>query len=309
MRHFCTLFNSAYQFHAHLLYNSIAKFYNDCTFYFFCFDEVSCDYFNRLNLNNVIIISSQELEATFPDLEKSKHTRNLVEYFFTCTPSTCKYVMEQYKVDEIVYLDADLFFYQSPEILFAEISKSSVSIIPHRFNFINKFRNVFGYYNVGWVSFKNDKQGIACLNSWYFNNIEWCYDKLTLTKYADQKYLNYWKKNFNNVHVIKHIGANVAPWNVGNNKISIRGTDIYVGESPLVFYHFASLKLIDGKYYTTISSYFSKVSSEVVSLIYHPYITRIEQLGFAPKASIRLNKNFVIDKIRKSIRIYFNDFI
>lgn len=312
MRHFCSLFNSAYQYHARLLYESIAATVpgDDFQFYFFCFDEGSEKYFNDLELKNVQIISLQQLESHLPALAEVKASRSLAEYFFTSTPAICKFVFEKYPaVDELVYLDADLFFYQSPELVFEEIGDASVSIIPHRFNLINFFRNIYGYYNVGWITFKRDQDGIACLNKWYENNIEWCFDKLTFSRYADQKYLNRWRRDFNNVHVIRNKGANAAPWNIGNYKVARREGIVYVDKSPLVFYHFASLKFIDGSYYTTISSFFAPVRKEVAELIYRPYIQALYRLGFSPRVSIRLNTNALVSRMRKLIRQIYKDSI
>lgn len=281
---------------------------DDTRFYFFCFDEASAAYFEGQNFPNVHIIRLPQLEAHLPELLSVKPERSLAEYFFTSTPAICKYVFENYaETDELVYLDADLFFFQSPEAVFEEIGNASVSIIPHRFNLLNAFRNIYGYYNVGWISFKRDEDGIGCLNSWYNNNIAWCFDKLTFTKYADQKYLNRWRRDFKNVHVIRHKGANLAPWNVGNYTISQREGKIYVDQTPLIFYHYASLKMIDGTYYTTISSFFATVKKEVVELIYRPYIQKLYALGFSPRPSIRLNKNGMVTRLRKFIRRVYKD--
>jgi len=311
VRHFCTLFNSFYQYHARILYESISKADNtDKQFYFFCFDDKSLEYFRQYNAPDIRLIHVQELEAHLPQLQAVKPTRSIAEYFFTSTPAICKYVMENYaEVDELVYLDADLYFYQSPEVLFREIGDSSISVISHRFNLLNSFRNIYGYYNVGWISFKRDNDGLACMNKWFENTIGWCYDKLTWKRYADQKYLNYWKKQFNNVHVIRHKGANVAPWNVGNYKIRSKNDILYADNVPVIFYHFASLKVIEGAYYTTISSYFAKVSAEISALIYKPYISRLIELGFVPRVSVRLNTNPVIARLRRMIRAFYKDSI
>lgn len=292
------------------MYNSLAQFYTTSEFelYVFCFDEDSKAYFKGQQRSNIKAIGLSELELALPQLPAVKTTRSFVEYFFTSTPAICKYVFQKFEhVDELVYLDADLLFFQSPEILFKEIQPYSVSIIAHKFNWINYFRNIFGKYNVGWVSFKRDENGIACLESWFNNNINWCYDKLTLTKYADQKYLNYWQRDFDGVYVIQNKGANVAPWNVGNYKITIDNSLVCIDNQPLVFYHFASLKLIDNKYYTTISSYFSKVTPTIKSHIYQPYISALIHLGFKPRVSPRLNQNPIINKIRKLMRNFFDD--
>jgi len=301
-----------YQFHSRLLYESICEQDNvaNLQFYFFCFDHSSLEYYRKLNLKNVHLVSLDELEIHLPGLKQVKSDRSLVEYFFTSTPAVCKYVLEKYEpVDELVYLDADLFFFQSPEIIFKEINGASISIVPHRFNFINYIRNIYGYYNVGWVSFKKDREGIACLNKWYEDNLEWCFDKLTFKKYADQKYLDYWEKDFKNICIIKNRGVNVGPWNVGNYKISLKNNSIYVDNDPLIFYHFASMKFLDGGYYTTISSYFSYVSKEVKELIYAPYIKSLYDHGFTPRSSARLSKGALTIWFRKIIRKLYKDTI
>lgn len=312
MRHFCTLFNSAYQFHARLLYESICEHesIDHLQFYFVCFDDDSLHYFEKADLKNVRLITLEALEDYMPQLRQVKPQRSMAEYFFTSTPAVCKYVMENFSVvEEIVYLDADLFFFQSPEMVFNEIGEASISIIPHRFNLLNYYKNIYGFYNVGWISFKRDQEGVACLNQWYGNNIEWCFDKLTLKRYADQKYLDRWRREFKNVRVIKNIGANVAPWNIANYRVTCKAGKIFVNDVPLLFYHFASLKLIDETYYTTISSYFSFVKQEVADLIYRPYILRLYRLGYKPRVSIRLNKGYVVKVMRKMIRHFYNDTI
>lgn len=310
MKHFCTLFNSAYQFHAHLLYKSLCKNEGEDNFliFFFCFDNDSINYFQSLNFKNVKVVSLGELESHLPELKKAKTTRSAAEYFFTSTPAICKYVFEKFdEVDQLVYLDADLFFFSSTNGLFEEIGSASVSIIPHRFNKLNYVRNIYGYYNVGWISFKNDQIGIKCLNKWYNDNLKWCYDKLRFKKYADQKYLNYWKKDFENIHIVKNIGANLAPWNVGNYKIRLIDNCVFVNNTQLVFYHYASLKYIDGAFYTTVSSYFSFLDANTRDLIYQPYIRSLVELGFKPYISIRLNKRKIVIQLRKLIRAIFRD--
>ena len=57
----------------------------------------------------------------------------------------------------------------------------------------------FGKFNVGWLTFKNDEIAIKCLKNWGNNCINWCYDYVEDNKYADQKYLDDWPKDYENV--------------------------------------------------------------------------------------------------------------
>jgi hypothetical protein len=308
-RFFCTLFDKNYKYHAELLYNSLKKQHNNFKVFFFCFDELALQHISSFDESSAIAISSTDLECAYPKLLEAKQNRNLIEYYFTCTAAICKYVFEHYdEVDEIVYLDADLYFFDSPEVIFNEIGTKSISIIPHRFNFLNYARNIYGRFNVGWVSFKRDSNGIECLNTWFSDCLNWCYDRLTLKSYADQKYLNYWPNNFE-VCIIKNIGANAAPWNIGNYKVSKFNNRLYINNKPLVFYHFASIKKIGDSYYTTCSSYFHMLNKIVREEIYKVYLGKLCELGYKPFVSSRLKSNIVHNSIRSLLRFTYKDYI
>lgn len=271
-------------------------------------DEESYIFFKKKELENIQLVLIDELENSFPQLKNVKSNRSLVEYFFTSTPVVCSYVFKHYSyVNEIVYLDADLFFFGNPEIIFNEIGTSSISIISHRFKGLNLLRNIFGKYNVGWVSFKRDLEGIKCLQKWLDDCIEWCFDKLTWKKYADQKYLNSWPSTYNGVCIIKNKGANFAPWNIGDYKVTKRQNTVYVKDEQLIFYHFASLKKIDNSYYTTCSSYLHLLNSIIKYDIYITYIKKLKILGYSPSINLRLKNNQIKKYIRSLIRSIFRD--
>src|SRR5439155_1321010 len=135
----------------------------------------------------------------------------------TCTPALPAFVLERWpEVDLITYLDADFFFFNDIEPAFAELAGSSIAITAHGFGPSLQKLEEFGRYNVGWVSFRRDKEGLRCLYDWRARCIEWCYDRLEGNRFADQKYLDEWPERFAGVLVFKHKGVNLAPWNVAN---------------------------------------------------------------------------------------------
>jgi hypothetical protein len=71
----------------------------------------------------------------------------------------------------------------------------------------------FGIYNVGWVSVRRCEEGIKALRWWRERCIEWCHDFVDGDRFADQRYLDRLPGLFPHVHVIQHLGANLAPWN------------------------------------------------------------------------------------------------
>ena len=83
----------------------------------------------------------------------------------------------------------------------------------------------FGIYNVGWVSVRRRDDGIAALRWWRERCIEWCYDRVEGDRFADQRYLDRLPELFAGVHVIEHLGANLAPWNFADLPASNGATD------------------------------------------------------------------------------------
>ena len=78
-------------------------------------------------------------------------------------------------------------------------------------------------YNVEWVTFRRDPDGLEALNWWHDRCIEWCYQRAEDGKMGDQKYLDDWLVRFERVHVVRHPGAGLAPWNVKAHRLGEDG--------------------------------------------------------------------------------------
>ena len=139
--------------------------------------------------------------------------------------------------------DGDLFFFQSPEPVYRELQGAAVAIIPHRYPARIERLRKFGTYNIGWVGVRNDTEGISVIKWWRQKCIEWCRDYVDGDRFADQGYLDSFPGLSPRVKVIENIGANLAPWNVGNYRIGFRSDQVMVdADHPLIFFHFQGLK-------------------------------------------------------------------
>ncbi len=278
---FCTYFDKNYLPHVLSLYESLLKNVSKFTMYCFCMDDESYQFMQSKNAHSIIAVSFQQLEDHFPELLIAKSNRSRVEYYFTCTSAICCFVFDCYPdTDLITYLDADLYFFSSPEPIYQELRDGSIGIIEHAFSFFGKVYLKYGRFNVGWVSFRNDISGRKCLDDWRKNCLNWCYDRLENGKFADQKYLDHWPVNYAGVHIIKNPGANIGPWNVGRVvlKIDQPTKQVMVNGQNLIFYHFASLKQIDtNSYVTNVSKFLVTMSGVLRDYIYTPYLKSIRK--------------------------------
>lgn len=273
-RYYCTYFDSGYLSRGLALIKSLHQNCAPFELWVLCMDAKAFDELSRLNLPNVQLISREAFEAANPEVAATQLSRSRIEYYFTCTPALPFYLLQQHPtIDLITYLDADLYFYASPEPIFDELGGRSVAITPHRFTPRLKTHEENGLHNVGWLTFRRDQAGLACLAWWRERCIEWCFDRVEDDKFADQKYLDSFDHLFDGVVSIQHKGVNLALWNIGNYQISQSDGQVMVDEQPLIFYHFHGLKFLGWRFYHTGAAYFfAQLPRVAVEYIYRPYL-------------------------------------
>lgn len=250
-----TLFDSNYLTRGLAMYESLKKESDEFHLYIFAFDDSSKNLLTKINLDFVSVVSLQEFEDE--ELLSVKIERSAGEYFWTCTPSIIKFCLEKYNLDSCTYLDADLYFFSNPAVLYKEMGEKSVLITEHRYTLEYDLSKTNGIYCVQIMTFKHDINGIKVLSWWREACIEWCYARAEDGKFGDQKYLDDWTTRFEGVHVLENMGGDVAPWNV-------QQYDLCNHNFNLILYHFHSYKLLEndkiecGKY---------KLNSDVINIL------------------------------------------
>ncbi|MCX6605944.1 MAG: hypothetical protein NTV52_20455, partial [Acidobacteria bacterium] len=249
------------------------------TLWVLCLDEQTWERMTDARLPKVRLIRIDELERATPGLVETRKTRSQLEYYFTCTPALPKYILENDPAtDLITYLDADLHFYANPEPLFTELGDRSIAIIRHKCNSLAEER--FGIYNVGWVSFRRDESGLACVGWWLDRCLEWCFARSEDGKYADQKYLDSFPERFEGVAVLEHPGANVAAWNVETSNLLINNNQPMAGDVPLLFFHFHGFRPIDYLCYETgFENYCAQLTDEIRVAVFEPYVRALLRIA------------------------------
>lgn len=273
MKYYVTLFDSNYLSRGLVMYRSLLYCTEEFHLWIICFDDLSYEILAQIALEKVTLVSLSQFED--PELLHIKPQRTRREYCWTCTPSTLLYVLNtEPHVDIITYLDADLMFFSSPEPIFTQAGNASVIITPHRYLPEYDQSVTSGIYNVQFMMFRRNHQGLNALNWWRDRCIEWCYDRVENGKFGDQKYLDDWPERFTGVHVLEHLGAGLAPWNAAQYNLTQKEGDIFVENHPLIFYHFHALKIHPLKI-GYLSNY--PLTQKLCELIYHPYFRELDQ--------------------------------
>jgi hypothetical protein len=277
MYNFCTLFDSFYLTRGIAMYQSLEKTEIDFHLYIFAFDDASLKILKQLNFKHATIVSLREFENE--QLLAVKPTRSKAEYCWTCTSSTILHVLTHFNVDNCTYVDADLFFYSSPEVLINEMGDNSVLITEHRYTPKYDRSAIAGTYCVQFITFKKNDNGLTALNWWVNACLTWCFDRYEDGKFGDQKYLDDWTTRFKGVHVLEHLGGGLAPWNIQQyNILKSKDSQIELIENSTnkkfnaVFYHyhyvrFYSKQLVDLGWF--------KLQKNVVNIFYANYIKEL----------------------------------
>ncbi len=214
----CTLYNSLYLDKGLVLYDSLSESADDFKLYVLCMDDKCYEVLSDINLEHQIPIRLSDFECGDEGLLKAKSNRSMGEYCWTCSSSFIRYILHKYNEPICTYIDADMYFYNNPQILIDEMidKGKSVMMVPHRFSEKNvKEAEIVGTYCVEFNTFLNDRNGNIVLNHWRSKCLDCCSNLGDGIHWGDQKYMDEWPMLFpNSVHVCNNLGAGIAPWNI-----------------------------------------------------------------------------------------------
>lgn len=277
MNHFCTYCDSGYAARLLCLHDSLRAQGEPFVLHVLCFDETSAAVVTAVGAASLVPVTLDEILHADPEFAAVRSRRSRVEFFFTATPVLVRHCFNRAPAAGwMTYLDADLFFFGPASALLQEQRDASVGIVPHRFPPRLRHLEDKGRYNVAWVSFRRDADGLACLEWWRERCLEWCHDRVDHGRYADQGYLNEFPARSGRVHVITHAGADLAPWNVDDVQLDVSAGGVGVDGQPLLFYHFQGLReVLPGWFDPGLRSYGSRMTRELRELVYRPYLARL----------------------------------
>ena len=280
---YCTYFDSGYLSRGRVLIQTLREQGDQGVVYVLALDQAAHVEVSKWSELDVQVVSLAEIEASYPQLLEARSTRTPMEYMFTLTPWLTRWTLNRVPPGGwATYLDADMAFYSATDSLYISLGDASVAIVEHRFTWEQLWRQRYGRFNVGWVGFRNDERGRACLEWWAESCLDWCFDEVSDGRFADQGYLDQFPQ-FAGVVVLDHPGADLAPWNLRRHRVSKDSAgEVQIDGKHLVFFHFHGLRERNGRYFFRHLPYLARTNPVVRDQIYRPYcesLRRIDQKG------------------------------
>lgn len=306
-KNICTYFDSAFFGRGQAMITSLIKksSIKNIKVFVLAIDKSVENRLNALELDQLVVINLNDFKANDIRLSNERF-QNSKEFFFSLTPGLCLYCLKKFQLDSVMYVDADVYFFNDIKHIYEEIGGKSIGLCSHRLPFFMRpFSLKYGVYNVGINYFKNDDIGLLCLEDWNEFCLNWTpqFPGWKLPFFSDQVWLDDWPKKYSNLKIINNIGVNTAPWNAIKYTFKFKNGTYYVNNTPLIAYHFSNLGKLDDKTWEgNIGQLFINIQGTLLQ-IYAEYINQIDryEISFLKGVNSKRNvfKKFVFSFFKK----------
>lgn len=266
--HYVTLFNHKFLPQGMALHESMQKHCGNFVLWIICVDDLVYDQLALLSLGNVRLLKISEIEDK--RLLKVQKNRSLAEFCWTLTPLSFSYVMDaDPSINRVTYLDADLYFYNTPEPLFYELESNykDVLITEHAYDPSDDRSVECGRFCVQFLTFTKSEKARLILETWQNQCLESCSSDQDRELFGDQMYLNDWPELYSEtVHILEDNSRALGPWNADYLGVS--------EDNMPVFYHFHSFRIISKCLFLLLISFRVR---KAFDLIYPTYFKSVVQ--------------------------------
>ena len=192
-------------------------------------------------------------EIGLHDLRSEAMKYDILELNTNVKPTFLKFLFAQHPVEEVIYLDPDIFVYNPLSPVFNALSSASAVLTPHLTSPINDGKKpgeqeilYNGTYNLGFIALRRSAETARLLNWWEERCLTLAFSEGRTGLFVDQKWMNLAPGLFDGVKVLRHPGCNMAFWNLHERRLQENGTSprLYEG-GDLCFFHYSGVILTD----------------------------------------------------------------
>ena len=212
----------------------------------------------NVELPDNVIISRSILPYSDAEWRDMTFKYNLTELCTAIKPAGFKYLFNT-GYERVVYFDPDIFIFSSVSEIFNHLRCKDFILTPQVDGVHMRYEgehpewlmNVNGIFNLGFGGIRKSDKTMAILSWWEERLKDQCFNERSLGQFTDQKWMD-WIPGFidtENVHILRNLGMNVAPWNFFERKFEKGDDGYYVtfrsedsGETrrdKLVFVHYS----------------------------------------------------------------------
>jgi hypothetical protein len=193
-------------------------------------------------------------EIGLEDLRGEGMKYDILELNTNVKPTFMKYLIQRFGLENLVYLDPDIFVYSPLTPVFDALDGGASAVLtPHITMPINDNKlpseqdHLYnGTYNLGFIAVRRHEESWRLLSWWERRCLDLGFSEGRTGLFVDQKWMNLAPGMFDKVEILRHPGCNMAYWNLQERTLS-EHTSSYVvnGWTQLCFFHFSGIVLND----------------------------------------------------------------
>lgn len=298
MKHFCTIITGDHLFKARALFDSLYALDNTVHLHILSIDE--CPNFpKQSNLSLYYPKQLFQIANAESILLKYKGRNDKLRWSFK--PVFLQFLLQQ-EINKVIYMDTDTYFFGAFDFLFELLNQHNTLLSPHHYSRNStKEQNWFeanfrvGLYNAGFIAVNTN--ALPLMNWWAGCCLYRCEKNPLRGTFDDQRYLDLLPIMDSNVHILRHLGCNIADWNREEipRSLSPDGSVLFSGLYSLIFIHFN---------YTTI-----RAIVQGREPLLKPHLEQYFQNLLLYKPDLKLESMYGDDKLSDKLKLKIWQFI
>jgi hypothetical protein len=259
------------------------------------------------------------IHKLLPDLvEELKDTYNIAELCTVVKPKLFTHFFGN-DYNTVLYIDPDIKVFSPFKEVFLALQEHQLVLTPHICSPTGEIGHPqdkdlmrTGIYNLGFLAVTKTEQTQSFINWWDKRVQTYGFHDLKKGFFYDQIWLGYAPAFLDRVFVLRHLGYNVANWNLHERKII--GTDgkYFVNEMtiPVVFFHYSHFKMENLPRLASYNENFNLDNREDLIPIYMEYKHDLLRNNYNTLKDIvyrfgkKPSSNIVITKSKNTNRFY-----
>lgn len=242
-----TIVSGNYLAYAKVLSNSVKIHMPDADFSVLVVDRPSATIDLVAKQSGLHVTYAIELEI--PDIERIAYKYDIVELNTALKPTFIKRMFAE-GYSHVIYLDPDIQVFAPLVPVLDAMNEASITLIPHTLRPVLDGKRPSdvdflqaGAFNLGFIALRDSEQTYDMLNWWESRCLGLGFNDLVFGTFVDQKWIDLVPSYFDSVKILRHIGCNVAYWNLHEREINWLGSHYTVNGESLVFFHFSGVKV------------------------------------------------------------------
>lgn len=238
----CTIVSANYLHFAWTLAESFLRAHPDDEFHLLLVDKMPAGFTSRDPRVQVLGVE----ELGLPAFRSLAFKYDILELNTGVKPSYLKYLISR-GADKVIYFDPDIYIFNPVELIYRALDSASIVLTPHILSPTPDDAHVYerdflgtGVFNLGFVAVAATPQGRSFLDWWEERCLDYCYEDLRAGLFVDQKWINLAPCLFDEIHILRDPGCNVAYWNLHERHLTSQPSGYIVNDNaPLTFFHYS----------------------------------------------------------------------